>query len=178
MSNASTPATKKRVRISSEPLTAEERSTAQDIFLAEYAVHGNMTAGCNKAGVNRSTVYDWLEKDETFSLRYEQAKVAYCDRLRQEIDRRAVHGTLKPVYYQGEKVGAIREYSDTLLIFQAKAKMPEYRDKVQVEQTGGIDVRALATLRAVVERAFPDDADAAERIADALASMAAVETPS
>jgi hypothetical protein len=169
---------KKRVRISHEPLTPEEHAIAQEEFLAEYAIHGNVQAGCNKAGVSRNSVYRWLEKDETFSLRYEQAKVAYCDLLRQEINRRGARGVLKPVYYQGEKVGTIREYSDTLLIFQAKAKMPEYRDKVQVEQTGGIDVRTLATLRAVVERAFPDDADAAERIADALASMASVETPS
>jgi hypothetical protein len=174
---AHSPAARKRVRApTGEHLTPEERAEAQETFLAAYAVHGNVTAGCDKAEVDRSFVYYWIEHDETFSLRYEQAKARYCDRLRQEIDRRAVHGVKKPVYYQGEKVGDIQEYSDTLLIFQAKAKMPEYRDKVQVEQTGGIDVRALATLRAVVEHAFPDDPEAAERIADALAVVTASAT--
>jgi len=34
---------------------------------------------------------------------------------------------LKPVYYQGEQCGEVREYSDTLLIFILKARDPAYR---------------------------------------------------
>ncbi len=48
---------------------------------------------------------------------------------------------MKPVYQQGVKVGTVKEYSDTLLIFQAKAHMPEYREKVQVEQSGAVKVQ-------------------------------------
>jgi hypothetical protein len=169
MRDRGTPKKEVRVRISHEPLTSEERAVAQETFLTTYATRGNVQAGCGAAGVGRTSIYRWLEHDEAFSTHYEQAKAKYCDRLRQEIDRRAANGVLKPVYYQGEKVGTIREYSDTLLIFQAKAKMPEYRDKVQVEQTGNVNVTLLATLRAVVEQAFPNDPEAAERIADAMA---------
>jgi hypothetical protein len=139
-SNTVTPK-KTRVRVSSEPLTPEEHAKAQAVFLAEYAKRGNVAAGCQKAGISRTTVYRWLEHDEDFSLRHEQAKADYCDRLRNEIDRRAHDGVLKPVYQSGFKVGSIREYSDTLLIFQAKAKMPEYREKVQVEQSGQVSVQ-------------------------------------
>jgi len=161
---------KKRARISTENLTPEERAEAQAAFLAAYGRAGNVTAGCEAAGVSRTSLYRWLEHDETFAFRYEQAKARYCDKLRQEIDRRAVTGVLKPVYYQGERVGSVREYSDILLIFQAKAKMPEYRDKVQIEQASGVGIGALALLRAVIEQVFPDDPDAVERLADALAA--------
>ena len=157
------------MRISHEPLTSEERAVAQETFLNTYATRGNATAGCGAAGVGRTSINRWLERDEAFSTRYEQAKAKYCDRLRQEIDRRAVNGVLKPVYYQGEKVGTIREYSDTLLIFQAKAKMPEYREKVQVEQTGVWDMQTLVALRQLIAQTFPNDPEALKRLADAMA---------
>lgn len=54
-----------------------------------------------------------------------------------EMYRRAVHGTTKPVYQGGQKVGAIKEYSDTLLIFMLKAHKPDmYRETVRSELTG------------------------------------------
>lgn len=124
-----------RIRRPGESLTPDEIEQAKEAFIAAYAKYGNVGAACDKACIHRSTVYRWLEHDETFSFRHEQAKQDYCDRLRQEIDRRAHDGVLKPVFQGGVKVGSIREYSDTLLIFHAKAHMPEYRDKVQVQAT-------------------------------------------
>ena len=44
-------------------------------------------------------------------------------------------GTLKPVFYQEERCGEIREFSDVLLIFRLKALKPEmYRDNVKIDQ--------------------------------------------
>lgn len=126
---------KRRKRVSSEPLTPEEHAEAQQTFLAEYARRGNVTDACKRASISRTTVYRWQEHDEAFSLQFNQAKEAYCDSLRHEITRRARDGVLKPVYQGGKKVGQIREYSDTLLIFEAKKHMPEYRDKVDVSAT-------------------------------------------
>lgn len=126
---------KRRVRVSTEPLTPDEHTKAQETFLAEYATHGNVTAACKKAGIHRATFYRWQEHDETFSMRHQQAKDVYCDKLRQEIDRRATQGWLEPVVSAGKLVTRVRKYSDTLLIFQAKAHMPEYRDKVDVKAT-------------------------------------------
>ncbi len=169
-SNTVTPKKRRmRVRVSREPLTQEEHAVAQETFLATYAKHGNVKAACDTAGISRTTVYRWLEHDETFSLRHEQAKADYCDSLRHEIHRRAHDGVLKPVYQRGEKVGAIREYSDTLLIFQAKARMPEYREKVEVEQKGVVDMGTLVAIRTMLQATFPDDPDALERFADAMA---------
>jgi hypothetical protein len=60
-------------------------------------------------------------------MAYEQAG----ERLEQEARRRAVEGTKKNVYYQGEPCGVNTEYSDTLLIFLLKGAKPEkYAERV------------------------------------------------
>lgn len=117
-------------------LTDEERLKAQAAFLAEYAKRGTITHACRKAGISFETYYGWQEHDEQFALMFNQAKVAYNDTLRAEINRRAVEGVLKPVFFQGKLAGHIREFSDTLLIVQAKARMAEYREKQTIEHTG------------------------------------------
>jgi hypothetical protein len=53
-----------------------------------------------------------------------------------EMDRRAIEGALRPVYYKGKPCGAVRDYSDTLLIFRAKALAPErYRERVEPKRS-------------------------------------------
>ena len=47
-----------------------------------------------------------------------------------EADRRAKDGVLKPVFYKGEIVGSIPQYSDNLLMFRLKALRPDkYRER-------------------------------------------------
>lgn len=53
--------------------------------------------------------------------------------------RRGKTGVLKPVYQGGKKVGSVREYSDTLLIFMLKGTRPEkYRDRQQIDVTASL----------------------------------------
>lgn len=139
-SDKATPKKKARGRRQGESLTPEEIERAKETFLADYAAYGNVGHACDKARIHRSTFYRWQEHDETFSLRHEQAKADYCDSLRHEIARRGRDGVLKPVFQGGVKIGSIREFSDTLLIFEAKRHMPEYRDKLQLEQSGQVTV--------------------------------------
>jgi hypothetical protein len=129
-----------RARRQGESLTLGEIEQAKASFLADYAKHGNVGHACDMARIHRSTIYRWLEHDEEFLMLHHQAREDYCDSLRHEIYRRAHTGVLKPVYQGGKKVGQVREYSDTLLIFESKARMPEYREKVQLEQTGQVTV--------------------------------------
>lgn len=112
-------------------LTAAERAKVQARFLTAYAKTGIILRASKAAKVDRTTVYYWQEHDEHFALRMNQARAEADDALREEIRRRAVTGTLKPVYQGGHFVGTIREYSDTLLIFLAKSRMPEFREKVE-----------------------------------------------
>lgn len=77
---------------------------------------------------------EWLEL-------WEESLELFADELEVEMHRRAVHGTDKPVFYKGEEVGAIREYSDTLALALAKGVRPEkFRENVKVEGsiTGGV----------------------------------------
>ena len=132
-------------------LTAAEKRTAQDIFLREFAQSANLTAACRQAGIHHDTFYRWTEHDETFSFRYKQAEAEANDVVRAAIFRRAVVGVDKPLHYQGRVVLdergqrlTVKEYSDTLLIFLAKARMPEFRERQQVDISGQLDINGLA----------------------------------
>lgn len=126
------------------PMSAKRRQEAQDAFLAAYARTGIITSAVEAAGIVRSTVYEWQEHDETFSLRFHEAEATANDVIRQEIWRRAYEGVEEPVYQLAKFVGTVRKYSDTLLIFEAKRRMPEYRDKHDVNVSGSIEVKKAA----------------------------------
>jgi hypothetical protein len=80
-------------------------------------------------------VYDWLARDARFKAQYDDARTDAADALEAEAWRRAHDGVDEPVFYQGAVVGAIRRYSDSLLMLMLRAARPEkYRDRV--EHTG------------------------------------------
>ncbi|SRR6266567_6808121 len=120
-------------------LTAAERIQAQATFLAIYEKTANVLTAAESTGIDRTLIYYWLEHDEQFLLAYGLADKAANAHIEAEIRRRAMEGLEKPLVsmgrlvYEGKgkarKKVTIREYSDTLLIFYAKKKMPEYRDK-------------------------------------------------
>jgi hypothetical protein len=54
--------------------------------------------------------------------------------MEEEARRRAVEGTKKPIFYRGQVVGHIRDYSDVLLMFLLTAHRPErYRENTRNE---------------------------------------------
>lgn len=96
---------------------------------------GVITYAARKAGVARQTVYDWCAADPDFKVAFDEALVASTELLETEAYRRAHDGVLKPVFQGGERVGSIREFSDTLLIFLLKARRPDvYRERVDLRQ--------------------------------------------
>ena len=121
-------------------------------FLEAFAETGIMRAACEAVGVSRATIWHWQEHDADFGAAYQQARALADDALRKEIHRRGVEGIEKPVFWKGQQVATVREYSDTLLIFQAKARMPEYRDQSKIEHTGEL-VLTLADITAIRDRA-------------------------
>ena len=125
-----------------QQLSDAQRATAQLKFLKSFGRDANVLKAARSAKVHRSTIYDWLEKDETFSFLYNQAKEDAKDVLRAEIKRRGKDGWYEPVYQAGKLVGQVRKYSDTLLIFHAKMMMPEYRDKSQLDVTANVTTTA------------------------------------
>lgn len=117
----------------SAPIRAPKR-TRQRAFLAAFARLGTVTHAAEAAGIHQDTHRDWLHKDEQYAADFATAKAALLDKLEREAIRRATEGTNKPVYWRGEVVGHVTEYSDTLLIFLLKANAPEkYRERVQID---------------------------------------------
>jgi hypothetical protein len=111
---------------------------AKQQFLVEFAKTGMIDKAAVKSGRTRRTIYDWVEKDAAFKASYEESKEHFVELLETEADRRAVKGCEKPVFYMGEVVGRIREYSDTLLIFRLKALAPDkYRERQEITGKDG-----------------------------------------
>ncbi len=127
--------TRTRVRRSGQRLTAKQREAAQAVFLDSYSQGHSITKSCQAARVSRETLYTWKEHDEAFMFRFNQAKEEGDDCVRDEIRRRGVEGWEEPIYQLKTYVGTVRKYSDRMLEMMAKARMPEYRDKVDVHAT-------------------------------------------
>jgi hypothetical protein len=96
---------------------ARVEQAKRDAFLAAFAQTGVVLTAAELAGIGRRTHYNWLDEDPEYEARFRDAEEAAADLLEKEARRRAIDGTLKPVYQGGILVGHIQEYSDTLLTF-------------------------------------------------------------
>lgn len=108
----------------------------KELFLELYPQLVTVTATCEEMGVNRSLFYWWMNHDPDFVAQFEKAKVKATENMRRnlqdELYRRSVEGIDKPVYYKGERVDTVKQYSDLLLIVGLKGEFPEkYKDNYQ-----------------------------------------------
>ena len=110
------------------------------VFLEALRNTGNVTLAAATAGVHRTTAYVAKEANAAFSGQWEDALALAGSGMEQEARRRAMEGVLEPVFYKGEPIGAIRKFSDTLLMFLLKAHNPKkYRENMRVERSGKVD---------------------------------------
>src|SRR5690348_7167498 len=120
------------------------RESQMRAWLNSFAAHGNVSLACRDAGIARDTYYSWIDKsrDERDEYRLdgvpfhalaEHAAADAADALEAEVRRRAVDGYDEPVFYQGKPVGAVRKFSDLLLIFLTKKANPAFRDNYKVD---------------------------------------------
>ena len=115
-------------------LSPEKRREA---FLDRLRKDPNIAKAARAVGYTRQRMYQMRDEDPAFAEAWNEALLEAIDMAEGEVYRRGVKGTLKPVYQGGAKVGTIREYSDTLLIFLLKAHKPEkYRETSRQELTG------------------------------------------
>ncbi len=115
-------------------------------FLSAYAECGNITQAASSAGVSRQVHYDWLDGVPGYAELFKLAGESACDKLEEEARRRAVQGTQKAIYYQGEIVGYENVYSDNLLMFMLKGERPEkFKDRTELtgKNGGPIELTAL-----------------------------------
>ena len=101
-------------------------------FLKAIAEGSSIGAACALVGYTRDGVAKRKKRDDKFRLAWADFDELAIERMETEADRRAIDGTERPVFYQGEECGRIREFSDTLLIFRLKAKRPSvYRERFE-----------------------------------------------
>lgn len=132
-----------------------DRSDERDQrFFAALALGLAVTDSAKAAGYSRSAVYVWRNADETFQAQWEASYEAGTDALEDEARRRAVDGTVEPLFYKGEQVteeaigadgkpyrvaSGVRKYSDLLLIFLLKARRPDkYRERSEIRHSGEV----------------------------------------
>lgn len=106
-------------------------------FLAAFRLTGNITKAADAAKIERTMHYRWLRSSPSYKKAFTDAHAEVGDMLEGEAIRRANEGVLEPVYYQGVACGAIRVYSDGLMLSLLKAFKPEkYRERVSAEVSG------------------------------------------
>lgn len=89
-------------------------------FIENWRItRGNITKCCSIVNINRSTYYDWLEKDENFARGVADAEAELNDDMREALIDKGAGGDL----------GAI--------IFYLKNKHPEFKEK-QINFGGGL----------------------------------------
>lgn len=110
-------------------------------FLNAYRVTGILSLACKGANIGTTTIRDILadkplvandpgeiELRKWFREQFEEAKEDANEALEGEVYRRAVVGVDRPVYSRGELMEYIKEYSDQLLMFLVKRRIPAYRE--------------------------------------------------
>lgn len=123
-------------------------------MLAALAETGNVSKAAEAAGIDRGTHYKWASADPEYKAACVDAMESAADKLEEEARRRAHDGVDEPVYQGGKKVGTVRKYSDTLLIFLLKGARPEkYRERSSI--TVEDPVKALAKLLNVKPEEIP-----------------------
>jgi hypothetical protein len=118
-----------------------------------------MATAVTQAGIDRRTVLYWIAHDADFAERYADANEDINDSFRAEIRRRAVEGIVEPLVSMGKivydtdkesptygKPLTTRKYSDSLLMFQTKQRMPEYRDRADPVVANGADLPGLTII--------------------------------
>ncbi len=159
-------------------MNREQRLAAQTTFLQAFAASGVVLVGCRSAGVDRSLVDYWNEHDARFNIAYGQARREADDRIRAEIQRRAVQGVTKrrTVTLDGavQRTEEVTEFSDQLLMFLARSRMPEFKDREVVRLV--FDEEALGVIVDIITRTVTDE-ETLGRLRSELARLAVAQPP-
>ena len=144
------------------------------VFLAALREVPVVTRASDAAGVHRTTAWREYRENKEFAESWDDAMEAGVDKAEQEAFRRAVEGTEKNVWHQGNLVGTDRVYSDTMLALILKGRRKKvYADRTELTGAEGgpvgvVDDTArsarVAQLMALAQQrkaATPDDDETA-----------------
>lgn len=139
----------------------EARKEAKAKFIAFLREDPTVSLACEYIDKNRDTVYNWREKDQKFAKEWDNAIERAKDVARSSIYKRGIIGWMEPIVSMGQVVCEqqplldqdgnpqldkrgkpimvkgdpvmIRKWSDSLALAYAKANLPEYKEKQQID---------------------------------------------
>lgn len=114
-----------------------------DLFLKLLAREPNVSKAARGAGLQPSACYARRARDAEFRREWDEAINEAVDVIEAELHRRAVDGVEKPVYFKGEVVGYVREFSDPLMALYVKRWRPEYRERSTVDMNAQIEQKPM-----------------------------------
>lgn len=133
----------------------EEVAAIQREFVAAVAETGVMVRSATKLGLSYAVIENYRRTHPEFDVAVREAQRKFGERLEAEAIRRGATGFKKPVFYKGQQVAEVTEYSDPLLLAALKKHVPEYRERI----TADVNLRGGVL---VVPGVAPTEADWAE----------------
>lgn len=143
------------------PFTPEQRKEAMELFIEFLKVDSTVILASEYAGINPRTAYRWKDKYSTFAEEWGNAVERTKDVARSSIYTRGILGWDEKAHsngqvvmeyeavvdeegnqrfdekhrplFKGGKPLLIRKYSDTLAMGYARANLPEYKEKQQID---------------------------------------------
>jgi len=105
-------------------------ATRVNAFFHHLGRTGSVTVAANRAQLRRSTLYQMRQDDDAFAERWARSLDLGVERLQDNAMNRALNGTEKPIYRNGQKVGSVQQFDNRLLQFLLKAHRPDlYGDR-------------------------------------------------
>src|ERR1700676_5524791 len=149
------------------PMSPDQRKEAKRLFIEYMETDPTIVLACDHANIARDTAYAWREKDKAFGNAWENAVKRSQDIARKSIYQPGILGWDGRMLSQGQPVYEIeevlgedgtpmldsrgrpitkrgaplteRKYSDSLASLYAKANLPEYKDKPQINLNAQLD---------------------------------------
>jgi hypothetical protein len=100
-------------------------------FLRYLEVTANVSASARLIGKKAAAADRLRKKDSKFADAWNEAASAALDKLEAVSLHRATNGVTRGKYYEGQKIGKEKYFSDQLAMFLLKARRPEVYGKVE-----------------------------------------------
>lgn len=127
-------------------MTYHDEPTWVAIYLDDLERHGMPAQAARTAGVTSRSVEKYAGDHPDFEQARLEAAELFADTLEAEAIRRARDGTIKGVYFKGDRVDEEIVYSDTLMMATLKAhRGARYGDKKEVNFRGDLQIVLAST---------------------------------
>ena len=117
----------------------------QERYFAVLRETGEHEHAREEVGITAGAIHRTRKKNADFAEAEQEALRVYRATVGLEIHRRGVEGVQEPIFFNGVIVGWITRYSDQLLALHAKRHIPEYGDRVTVDNqhSGTLDLMTV-----------------------------------